>query len=105
MLINKESEKHIRNLARCLNRVNKPYENLGYCYSLAKLRDIKRLSKAELDSNYSDMAKEVSQLLFELGINYKDYPFNEYKDWEKVTLYQFNLEKAKLERQDKNFVK
>jgi hypothetical protein len=40
-----------------------------------------------------------SKSLSELGIDYKDYPGG-YEDWETVTLYQFNLEKAKLEKQN-----
>ena len=92
MEINKESEKHIRNLARCINRNNKPFEKLGECFSLFELGNTKDLSQAEKDSINSDIAKEVCQLLVELGIDYKDYPFNRYKNWETVTLYQFNLE-------------
>lgn len=95
MIINKESEKHIRNLARCINRSNKPYEKLGYCFTLYELLRVKDLSQAEKDSINFDIAKEVSQLLVELGIDYKDYSFNEYKDWEAVTLYQFNLEEKR----------
>ena len=93
MIINKESEKHIRNLARCINRANKPYEKLGesFTFTLSELLNIKGLSQAEKDSNYADITNEVIQLLFELGIDYRDYP-NGYKDWETVTLYQFNLE-------------
>jgi len=94
MLINKESEKHIRNLARCLNRANKPYEKLGNPCSAFELLNIKGLSQAEKDSISHDIEEEVSQLLFELGIDYKDYP-NGYEDWETVTLYEFNLEKNK----------
>jgi hypothetical protein len=97
MIINKESEKHIRNLARCLNIANKPFEKLGNPYTSLELLKIKGLSQAEKDSNYSDITNEVNQLLFELGIDYKDYP-NGYEDWETVTLYQFNLEKEKLAR-------
>ncbi|MBA7500115.1 hypothetical protein ES704_02868 [subsurface metagenome] len=99
MLINKESEKHIRNLARCLNRLNKPFKKLGYSFTLSELRKTKDLPQAKKDSIFSDVMGEVSQLLSELGIDYKDYPGG-YEDWETVTLYQFNLEKAKLEKQN-----
>jgi len=95
MIINRESEKHIRNLARCLNRANKPYEKLGGSFSLFELRKIKVISRAEEASINNDIAQEVSQLLFELGIDYKDYPGG-YENWETVTLYEFNLEKEKL---------
>ena len=94
MLINKESEKHIRNLARCLNRLNKPFKKLGYSFTLSELRKTKDLPQAKKDSIFSDVMGEVSQLLSELGIDYKDYPGG-YEDWETVTLYQFNLCKAK----------
>ncbi|MBA7582253.1 hypothetical protein ES695_07865 [Candidatus Atribacteria bacterium 1244-E10-H5-B2] len=99
MLINKESEKHIRNLARCLNRLNKPFKKLGNPFTLSELRKTKDLPQVKKDSIFSDVMGEVSQLLSELGIDYKDYPGG-YKDWETVTLYQFNLEKAKLEKQN-----
>jgi len=82
MIINKESEKHIRNLARCINRVNKPFEKLGNPYSAAELLNTKDLSQAEKDSINSDIAKEVSQLLVELGIDYKNYTFDRYENWE-----------------------
>ncbi|MBA7567892.1 hypothetical protein ES695_18205 [Candidatus Atribacteria bacterium 1244-E10-H5-B2] len=94
MLINKESEKHIRNLARCFNRLNKPFKDLGYVFTLSELLKTEVLSQAEKDSIFSDVMGEISQLLSELGIDYKDYPGG-YEDWETVTLYQFNLEKAK----------
>ena len=100
MLINKESEKHIRNLARCINRANKPYEKIGNPCSAEELLNIKDLSQSEKDSINHDIDEELSQLLFELGIDPKNYPFNEYENWETVTLYQFNLEKAKLEKQN-----
>jgi len=92
MIINKESEKHIRNLARCLNRANKPFEKLGNPYSAKELLNIKDLSQSEKDSINHDIGEELSQLLFELGIDYKDFPFNEYKDWETVILRN-NLKK------------
>ena len=98
MIINKESEKHIRNLARCLNTINKPFEKLGYSFTLSELLKTKDLPQAKKDSIFSDVMGEVSQLLSELGVDYKDYP-GEYENWETVTLYQFNLEKAKLEKQ------
>lgn len=96
MIINKEGEKHIRNLARCLNRANKPYEKLGNTCSAFKLFNIKGLSQAEKDSISNDIAQEVCQLLFELGVDYRDYPGG-YENWETVTLYEFNLEKEKLD--------
>lgn len=98
MIINKESEKHIRNLARCINRSNKPFEKLGECFSLFELRKIRDLSQSERDSINFDIANEVCQLLVELGIDYKNYTFDRYKNWEAVTLYQFNLEKAKIKK-------
>ncbi|MBA7583911.1 hypothetical protein ES695_00990 [Candidatus Atribacteria bacterium 1244-E10-H5-B2] len=96
MIINKESEKHIRNLARCLNRDNKPYEALIKKYScpLSEFLEVKDLSQAEKESINCDIKTEVYQLLKELEIDYKDHPGG-YKDWETVTLYQFNLCKAK----------
>ena len=82
MIINKKNEKHIRNLARCINRSNKPFEKLGNPYSATELLNTKDLSQAEKDSINSDIAKEVSQLLVELGIDYKNYTFDRYKNWE-----------------------
>jgi len=82
MIINKESEKHIRNLARCINRSNKPFEKLGESFTLFELRRVKDLSQAEKDSINADIGEEISQLLVELGIDYKDYTFNRYKNWE-----------------------
>jgi len=104
MIINKESEKHIRNLARCINRVNKPFEKLPAAVNLFELHKIKDIPQAEQDSINFDIAKEVCQLLDELEIDYKDYPFDRYNNWETVTLYQFNLEKAKLEKEIKKGV-
>ena len=101
MIINKESEKHIRNLARCINRANKPFEKLPAAVTLFELHKIKGIPQAEKDSINFDIAKEVFLLLDELEIDYKDYPFDRYNNWETVTLYQFNLEKAKLEKEIK----
>lgn len=101
MIINKESEKHIRNLARCINRANKPFEKLPAAVTLFELHKIKDIPQAEQDSINADIGEEVSQLLVELGIDYKDYTFDRYKNWETVTLYQFNLEKAKSEKEIK----
>ena len=97
MLINKESEKHIRNLARCLNRANKPFEKLGNPVTATELLKTKDLSQAEKDSINHDIFEEIIQLLQELGVDYRDYPGG-YKNWETVSLYRLNLEKAKLER-------
>jgi len=82
MIINKESEKHIRNLARCINRINKPFEKLGETFTLFELLNTKGLSQEEKDNINFDIAKEVSQLLIELGIDYKNYTFDRYKNWE-----------------------
>ena len=74
MLINEESEKHIRNLARCLNRLDKPFEDLGYVFTLSELLKTKDLSRAEKDSIFSDVMSEVYKLLLDLGIDHRDYP-------------------------------
>lgn len=81
MLINEESEKHIRNLARCLNMANKPFEKLGTTFSALELLKTKDLPQAKKDSIYSDVMGEVYKLLLDLGIDHRDYPGG-YEYWE-----------------------
>lgn len=104
LIVNDASEAHLRNLARALNRSNKPYEKLGGSCSLSELQKIEDLSKAEKDSINHDMREEVYQLLNELGIDIKDYP-DGYENWEPVGLYDIKQAKKKVIKQLKEEIK